>query len=49
MAYWCQAATNPMLGDMPSVTQRKTPPDHPEASSADTSAVGMRKMIAGST
>ena len=49
MAYWCQAATNPMFGEMPSVTHRNTPPDHPEASSAETRAVGMRKMIAGST
>jgi hypothetical protein len=38
-----------MRGDMPSVTHRKTPPDHPEASSAETRAVGIRKMMAGST
>jgi hypothetical protein len=49
MAYWCQAATKPMRRDMPSVTQRNTPPDHPEASSAETKAVGIRKMMAGST
>jgi hypothetical protein len=38
-----------MLGDMPSVTQRNTPPDQPEASSAETSAVGIKNTIAGST
>jgi len=38
-----------MFGDMPSVTHRYTPPDQPEASSADTRAVGMRNTMAGST
>ena len=38
-----------MFGEIPSVTHRNTPPDQPEASSADTSAVGIRKMMAGST
>ena len=49
IAYWCQAATKPMFGEIPSVTHRKTPPDQPEASSAETRAVGIRKMMAGRT
>ena len=43
MAYWCQAATKPMFGEMPSATQRNTPPDQPDASSAEANAVGIRK------
>ena len=36
-----------MRGEMPSLTQRKTPPVQPDASSAATSACGSRNTIAG--
>ena len=47
MANWHQTASRPHFADIPSLTQRKTPPVQPDASSAATSAWGSRKTIAG--
>src|SRR6185295_18767804 len=47
MANWHHTASRPHAGERPSLTQRNTPPVHPDASSAATSDCGSRKMIAG--
>ena len=47
MANWHQTARNPIGFEMPSLTQRYTPPLQPEASSAETSDVGIRNTSAG--
>lgn len=47
MANWHHTARNPRGFDSPSLTHRYTPPDQPDASSAETSEVGSRNTIAG--
>jgi hypothetical protein len=47
MANWHHTARKPIRGEIPWLTQLYTPPSHPDASSAETSAVGIRKKILG--
>jgi hypothetical protein len=49
IANWHHTASSPHFGDIPSLTQRNTPPFHPEANSAATSDCGSRNTIAGTT